>query len=157
MKSILAKIWKFLNLPKDIQLFIMRFFQNQFLVGVTGIIFNEKNEILLFKHTYRQQSWSLPGGYMKAGEHPAEALEREIKEESGLVVSADEALKTRTDREGARLDMAYVGAFIGGEFEKTHEVSEYGFFPQDKMPLLRSNQVFLIEEALRQKVNRDII
>lgn len=135
----------------------MRFFQNQFLVGVTGIIFNEKNEILLFKHTYRQQSWSLPGGYMKAGEHPAEALEREIKEESGLVVSADEALKTRTEREGARLDIAYVGVFIGGEFTKTHEVSEYGFFPQDKMPLLRSNQVFLIEEALRQKVNRDII
>ncbi len=151
MKSFLAKIWKFLNLPKDAQLFIMRFFQNQFLVGVTGVIFNEKKEVLLFKHTYRQHKWSLPGGYMKAGEHPAEALEREIKEESGLVVSADEELKTRTDRESARLDICYVGAFIGGEFTPSHEVTEYGFFPQDKMPLLRSNQVFLIEEALHQK------
>lgn len=129
----------------------MRLFQNQFLVGVTGIIFNDKNEILLFKHTYRQHSWSLPGGYLKAGEHPAEALEREIKEESHLIVSIDEMLKTRTDRDGSRLDMCFVGVFIGGEFTPSSEVSEYGFFSKDTMPLLRSNQVFLIDEALQQK------
>lgn len=151
MRSFLANIWKLLNMPKGIQLFFMRFFQNQFLVGVTGIIFNNKNEILLFKHTYRQHSWSLPGGYMKSGEHPAEALEREIKEESGLVVSVDKSFKTRTDRTSSRLDLCYTGVLIGGEFIKSEEVSEYGFFSQDKMPLLRSNQVFLIEEALLQK------
>lgn len=151
MRSFLANIWKLLNMPKGIQLFFMRFFQNQFLVGVTGIIFNDKNEILLFKHTYRQHSWSLPGGYMKSGEHPAEALEREIKEESGLVVSVDKSFKTRTDRTSSRLDLCYTGILIGGEFIKSEEVSEYGFFSQDKMPLLRSNQVFLIEEALQQK------
>ncbi len=151
MKSVFAKVWKLLNLPTGVQLFFMRFFQNQFLVGVTGIIFNEKNEVLLFKHTYRQHSWSLPGGYLKSGEHPAEALEREIKEESNLVVSVDESLKTRTDRTSARLDMCYTGVFIGGEFAPSKEVSAYGFFAKDQMPLLRSNQVFLIEEALQQK------
>jgi 8-oxo-dGTP diphosphatase len=151
VKSLLGKVWRRLNLPKGVQLFFMRIFQNQFLVGVTGVIFNEKNEILLFKHTYRQHAWSLPGGYLKAGEHPKEAIEREIKEESNLVVSADEPLKTRTDRTGSRLDMCYTGVFIGGEFTPSREVSAYGFFSQDKMPLLRSNQVFLIEEALQQK------
>lgn len=151
MKTFLAKIWKALHLPKGLQLFIMRFVQDQFLVGVTGVIFNEKNEILLFKHTYRTHAWSLPGGYMKAGEHPREALEREIKEESHLVVSIDDSLKTRTDRDSARLDMCYTGAFIGGDFVPTHEVSEYGFFSQDTLPLLRKNQVFLIDEALKQR------
>ena len=127
----------------------MRLFQDQFLVVVTGVILNEKKEVLLFRHTYRQHAWSLPGGYMKAGEHPAEALEREIKEESQLVVSADDLLKTRTDRDGARLDMCFVGVFIGGEFKASKEVSEYGFFSKDAMPLLRSNQVFLIDEATK--------
>ena len=155
MKSFLAKVWKFLNMPKGVQLFFMRFFQNQFLVGVTAIIFNEKNEVLLFRHTYRQHSWSLPGGYMKSGEHPAEALEREIKEESGFVVSVDKSFTTRTDRTSSRLDLCYLGVFIGGEFKKSDEVSDYGFFAQDKMPLLRSNQVFLIEEALQQKGFKD--
>lgn len=143
-----------MNLPKGVQLFFMRFIESQFLIGVTGIIFNEKNEVLLFEHIYRQHAWSLPGGYMKSGEHPAEALEREIKEESNLVVSVDAPLSTRTDRKGARLDMCYTGVFIGGEFTPTKEVSAYGFFSQDTMPLLRNNQVYLIEEALQQKKTR---
>ena len=150
MKTLLARLWKILALPKGLQLFVMRFFQDQFLVGVTGVILNEKNEILLFKHTYRTHSWSLPGGYLKSGEHPREALEREIKEESGLVVSVDESLKTRTDRETARLDLCYTGVLIGGEFIPTHEVSEYGFFSKDQLPLLRTNEVFLIDEVLNR-------
>lgn len=153
MKNILAKIWKALNLPKSSQLLAMRFLQDQFLVGVTSIILNDKNEILLFKHTYRSHAWSLPGGYLKAGEHPKEALEREIKEESGFIVSVDESLKIRTDRDIARLDICYTGVLIGGDFIPTHEVSEYGFFTPDKLPLLRKNQVFLIDEVLKQKTS----
>jgi ADP-ribose pyrophosphatase YjhB (NUDIX family) len=141
-----------LHLPKGIQLAFMNLFQDKFLVGVTGIIFNDQNEILLFKHRYRSHAWSLPGGYLKGGEHPREGLEREIKEESGLVVSVDQPLKTRTDRDNAVLDMCYTGVFIGGEFVPTHEVSEYGFFALDQMPLLRSNQVFLIDAALKERI-----
>lgn len=153
MKSLLAKVWKALQLPKNFQLQVMKLFQDQFLVGVTGIIFNDKNEVLLFKHSYRAHAWSLPGGYLKSGEHPGEGLEREIKEESGLVVSADRQMKTRTDREFARLDICYLGILIGGEFKPTHEVSEYGFFTQEKLPLLRKNQIFLIDEALKEWTN----
>lgn len=127
----------------------MGLFHTRFLVGVTGVIFNERREILLFKHTYRSQPWSLPGGYLESGEHPRESLEREIKEESGLFVSIDDSLKTRTDRSSARLDLCYTGTLIGGEFAPSHEVSEYGFFALDKLPLLRKNQLFLIEQATK--------
>ena len=65
---------------------------------------------------------------MKSGEHPAEAIEREIKEESGLVVSVDESLKTRTDRTSSRLDMCYIGVFIGGEFTKAKKYRSTVFF-----------------------------
>ena len=147
----LPKIWRILALPKGVQLFIMRLFQDQFLIGVTGIIFNEKKEVLLFKHTYRQTKWSLPGGYIKAKEHPSEGIEREIEEESGLVVSIERQLKVRTDRESARLDISLVGKYIGGEFAPSSEVSEAKFFSFENLPIISRNQLLLIETALNQK------
>lgn len=131
----------------------MRVIQDQFLIGVTGIIFNDKQEVLLFKHSYRQTAWSLPGGYLKSREHPKEGLEREVGEESGLVVSVDQQLKTRTDRDTARLDMCYVGKFIGGEFTPSHEVVEHGFFSFANLPLISANQLYLIESAIKQREN----
>jgi len=149
MSAILAKLWRALSFPKSIQLAIMRLFQDQFLIGVTGIIFNEKDEVLLFKHTYRQTMWSLPGGYMKGREHPGEGLEREIAEESGLVVSVDDQLKIRTDRLSSRLDICLIGEFIGGEFRPSAEVSEWGFFSFEELPNISKNQLLFIQEALR--------
>lgn len=150
MTLLLAKLWKALRLPKGFQLWVMRFLQDQFLIGVTGVFFNDKNEILVFKHSYRQTSWSLPGGYIKAREHPAEGLEREVLEESGLVVSADQEIKTRTDRQAARIELTYVGKFIGGEFVPSSEVVEYGFFPFDELPLISQSQLLMIEQALNE-------
>src|SRR5471030_2395942 len=114
MRNPLATLWRKLGLSKNLQLKVMGLIQDKFLVGVTGIIFNDKNEVLLVKHTYRGNSWSLPGGYLKGKEHPKEGLEREIKEETSLIVSADTRMKIRTDRETARLDITYTGLFIGG-------------------------------------------
>ena len=150
--EILAKIWRMLHLPKSIQLFVMRIFEDQFLIGVTGIILNSKNEILLFKYGYRQTEWGLPGGYIKAKEHPQEALEREIEEETGYVVSVDEELKIRTDRKSARIDIGFVGKLMGGEFRKSSEVSEAKFFSFDNLPMLISKQqLFIIEQTLYRK------
>ncbi len=149
MKNLLAKLWRFLALPKSVQLFIMRLFQDQFLIGVTGVVFNEKKEVLLFKHTYRQTEWSLPGGYIKAKEHPAEGLEREIEEESGLTVSMDYQLNIKTDRESARLDIPLVGKYIGGAFVASSEVKEAQFFSFENLPLVSRNQLLLIESALQ--------
>lgn len=158
MKEILAKVWRKLALPKGIQLSFMRLSQDQFLVGVTGVIFNEKNEVLLFKHTYRQSPlWSLPGGYIKAREHPLEALEREVAEESGLIISGDEQLKIRTDRETSRLDITVVGKHIGGEFEKSEEVSEHGFFSFENLPDISKNQLLLIESVHRARKSKKLL
>ncbi len=157
MKLLLAKLWKALQLPKSLQLSIMRVTQDQFLIGVSGIIFNTKNEVLLFKHTYRKNPWSLPGGYLKAKEHPVEGLQREIKEESGLVVSVDTRLQIRTDQDSARLDMCYVGVFIGGTFKPSDEVVAAKFFSFDTPPLMIPDQVVLIRKALEQrKISRQL-
>lgn len=151
MKNILSHVWRGLRLPKNIQLSVMRVLQDQFLVGVTGIILNDHNEVLLFKHTYRQTRWSLPGGYLKTREHPLEGMEREIQEESGLIISAEEELKIRTDRESSRLDIVVQGKHIGGDFKPSSEVSEFGFFTLENLPSISKNQLMLIEHTLGRK------
>jgi 8-oxo-dGTP diphosphatase len=151
MRGWLLVLWKKLNFSKNLQLNIVRLFQDQFLVGVTGLIFNEQNEVLVFRHTYRQRAWSLPGGYMNGKEHPKEALVREIKEESGFTVSIDWRMKVRTDRETARLDISYIGTYIGGNFVPSDEVSEARFCSLQNLPSIRRDQLFLIEQALEQR------
>ncbi len=128
----------------------MRMIQDQFLISVTGIIFNDKEEVLLFKHSYRQTLWSLPGGYLKSKEHPQEGLEREFLEESGQTGSVDMELKTRTDRDSARLDLCYVGTFIGGTFTPSTEVTEHGFFSFENLPVIATSQLYLIEKAINE-------
>lgn len=152
MQGFLLKIWQKLKLPTNFQLFFMRRANDQFLVGVTGVFFNDKNKILLVKHSYRDKGrWSLLGGYIKAGEHPKEGLEREVKEETGFTVSADERLKIRTDRDSARLDITYMGTFIGGEFTPSEEIVEAKFFSFDELPIVPEDQLLFIDKALKLK------
>jgi len=151
MKQYLAYTWKALKLPKKLQLFIMRFFNDSFLVGVTGVILNDKNEVLLLKHTYRQTEWSLPGGYLKKGEHPEAGIKREIFEETGFKVAIEKIIKTTHDRKDARLDVACFGKFISGKFVESAEVSEYGFFTVENLPVIGKKQKNLIEKTLAQE------
>ncbi len=54
----------------------------------TGIVFtDEAGRILLVKPTYNEV-WHLPGGVVEAGESPAAAAIREVREELGLDVEA---------------------------------------------------------------------
>ena len=128
----------------------MKFFNDQFLIGVTGIFFDKKNRILLVKHSYRGNgNWSLLGGYLKKGEHPKEGLEREVLEETGYIVSADERLKTRTDRENARLDITYMGEFLGGVYNPSKEITDADFFKFERLPILPTDQLVFIDKALK--------
>jgi ADP-ribose pyrophosphatase YjhB (NUDIX family) len=155
MHGFLLKIYKKLNLSKNFQVYIQRFLNDQFLIGVTGVIFNEKDEVLLFKHTYRKTSWSLPGGYLKGGEHPKAGLAREIKEESGFKVNIIKIIATTEDEDAARLDMSYYGKFAEGIFRKSSEVSEYKFFPISKLPKLISNQYEQINEGYKRFIKSE--
>lgn len=153
MNEILIKLWKLFSFPKRLQIALMRVMQDEFLVGLTGIILNDKNEVLVVNHKYRdgESYWSLPGGYSKGKEHPREGLAREIEEETGLIVRVDRELKIRTDRETARLDISLLGHLVGGKFRPSAEVSEAKFCKFDDLPLLRQSQLVLIQKVLDSK------
>lgn len=56
-----------------------------FMPSVAGIVRNESGEIL-FQNKGNGEKWSLPAGAIEVGEAPAEAVVREVWEETGLIV-----------------------------------------------------------------------
>jgi 8-oxo-dGTP pyrophosphatase MutT (NUDIX family) len=55
------------------------------LPGVCGLIFNDRNELLLQKRSDTGQ-WAVIGGIVDPGEELADALVREVQEETSLIV-----------------------------------------------------------------------
>ena len=53
------------------------------LPSVTGIIFDDRNRILLVRQA-DSRLWSAPGGSVDPGETPSDAVVREVWEETGL-------------------------------------------------------------------------
>lgn len=63
------------------------------IVGVGAVVIKE-NKILLIKRSKspRKGEWSLPGGAIELGETVADAVIREIKEETGILVTCYEVI-----------------------------------------------------------------
>lgn len=133
-----------------VQIKVLRLFNDKFLIGVTGVIFNENHEVLLLKHSYRRVMWSLPGGYLQSNEHPKKGLQREIFEETNFKVFIEKIVKTSHDKNSARLDMCYVGTFKSGKFKKSHEVTDFKFHAVKNLPKLIDDQYKQIDLAYEQ-------
>ncbi|WP_239153091.1 NUDIX domain-containing protein [Virgisporangium aurantiacum] len=59
---------------------------------MTGIVIEDDRILLLNRDTDGPRTWSLPGGKVEAGESLAEALVREMREETGVQVQVGRLL-----------------------------------------------------------------
>jgi 8-oxo-dGTP pyrophosphatase MutT (NUDIX family) len=55
---------------------------------VSGVkcVLTDGDHVLLVRHTYGPRTWDVPGGGLKRGEAPAEAVRREMAEELGVTI-----------------------------------------------------------------------
>jgi ADP-ribose pyrophosphatase YjhB (NUDIX family) len=81
--------------------------------------------------------WTLPAGFVDAGEDPARAAERECLEETGYQVQVTDLLTVLYGQEhsrGAHIIIFYRASILGGEPQACDDVDALGFFERTALP-----------------------
>ena len=119
----------------------------RFLVGVVAYIRNSNGDVLLFHHTYRRRnSWSLPGGYVEWQESPQEGIEREVREETGLIIKAGRTLAA-SFHSPEQLDLLIECEIVSGTPTASPEVDNWRFVPRSRLAAGLPNHHTLLHEA----------
>ena len=101
-----------------------------------------KNEqVLLVRRTNEpfRGYWTLPAGFVDAGEDPAQAAIRECMEETGLTIAINDLVDVIPGREhpaGADIVIVYQAEAIAGELKPGDDADRAKFFPSDQLPPL---------------------
>lgn len=86
-----------------------------------------------------QGDWSLPAGFMDAGETIPEAGARECLEETGLTVNVTGLIDVFSGKEhkhGSDIVLVYKAEIVGGTLKAGDDADRAEFFPLDNLPLL---------------------
>jgi ADP-ribose pyrophosphatase YjhB (NUDIX family) len=123
-------------------------------LDVRGVVFRDDGALLLVRER-SDGGWTLPGGWVDVGEAPSEAVEKEVRQESGYVVRAAKVLALLDrDRHGhpphahhiwkVFIRCSLVGGAAAGPGLETEGV---GFFHADAIPPLSLTRVVPAEIA----------
>ncbi len=109
-------------------------------VAAAGLV-EQGNKILLVRRLNEPQRglWSLPAGYVDAGEDPARAAERECLEETGLVARVTGLLDVLSGAEfkgGADIVIVYRMEVTGGALAAGDDADQAAFFERGALPEL---------------------
>ncbi|MCY3797842.1 MAG: NUDIX hydrolase [Chloroflexi bacterium] len=114
-------------------------------VDVRGAVFRD-GKVLLVREAVDGR-WTLPGGWADVGDSPSQAVEREIREESGYEAKAVKvlALEDRKRRHPPSLNEVYKVAFlcelVGGAARTSAETTAVAWYAEDELPPLSQGRV----------------
>lgn len=106
-----------------------------------GLVIARQGQLLLVRRANDPEKgkWSVPAGFVDAGEDPARAAEREALEETGLQVRVTGLLDVhgrQGDTEGADILIVYRAEAIGGTLCPGDDAAEAGYFGPEALPEL---------------------
>ena len=110
-----------------------------------ALVADEDGRLLLARRAGEPDrgKWDLPGGFLEEGEHPLDALRRELREETGLEVEPLDFVGVWVDRYGegdeapATLNLYWTARVVAGEPRAADDVSELRWFSPDDLPPAR--------------------
>jgi len=144
--TIFGKVWR--KMPKGVRRWLTRRVEANFTVSAAAVVTNGAGEVLLLNHVLRPKSgWGLPGGFVNAGEQPADAVRREIREETGLELSNLELVRIRTL--GRHIEIIFRGLGVGEARVMSREITELGWFARDELPgEMALDQQFVVSKTV---------
>ncbi|MEV6242984.1 NUDIX domain-containing protein [Lentzea sp. NPDC051838] len=106
------------------------------MITVVGLVHVEAGRLLVVR-SRNKKAFYLPGGKIEAGESPADALRREVREELGISVENPTVLKRYVapaygEGEGAMVDMTCFTAVLNGTPQPTSEIAELTYVTRDE-------------------------
>ncbi len=106
-----------------------------------AVLVEDRGQVLLVRRATEpfQGAWTLPAGFVDAGEDPRAAAERECLEETGLQVRVTCLLDVVAGQEharGASIVIVYQAAVLGGKLEARDDAEAVAFFAPQELPEL---------------------
>ena len=106
-----------------------------------GVCVVQHDELLLVKRRFNPEKgkWSLPAGFLDAGEDPTLCAAREVLEETGLriqIASLMSVIYNPPQAGGATLFVLYRGEHAGGALKAGDDAPDARFFPVEALPEL---------------------
>jgi 8-oxo-dGTP diphosphatase len=108
--------------------------------GAAAAILDAGGRLLLVKENYDRRRYGLPGGALEAGESPLDAVVRETREETGVVVSIDHVVGVYRLVSGVTVTL-FRCSIKEGELDlpASGEIAEVGWFASDEIPRPTTN------------------
>ncbi|MBO9308684.1 MAG: NUDIX domain-containing protein [Chloroflexi bacterium] len=129
------------------------------MLGVTGVVIDGAGEILLQLRSDNRQ-WALPGGALDPSEEPAEAVVREVWEETGVLVQPERVVAVHGGEDFFTRypngDQVYIVSItfacrpLRGEPRVNDDESlEVRYFPPDQLPPISERTRLRIQLTLQ--------
>jgi ADP-ribose pyrophosphatase YjhB (NUDIX family) len=108
----------------------------------TAVVVDADGRVLLGRRAVEPDrgKWDLPGGFIEDGEHPLEALHRELREETALEVEPLEFLGIWMDKYGYdsgaenTLNLYWEARVVSGDEQAADDVAELRWFAPAELP-----------------------
>lgn len=108
----------------------------------SALVVDDEGRLLLARraHDPYRGLWDTPGGFVEEGEHPLDALRRELREEAGLDVEPTAFLDIWMDRYGdgpdavSTLNLYWEARVVAGEERPADDVAELAWFAPGELP-----------------------